>query len=297
MVVLEAKTGEAAIQIAGENAATIDAVLLDVMMPGMDGWDTLARLRENEATAVLPVIMLTAHANAEGDLVRGAESGAVDHVAKPFSGRVLAAKVKALCTRSRRERDLRRKLHAAEDRATIDPLTGLGNRRHLETRLKAEVAHARRHKVPLSLVILDLDHFKSVNDTYGHEAGDRVLSQFADTMRAVFRADDFGFRYGGEEFVVLLRATPSARAVQAAERLRVELRARKFEVGAPHEPLQMTVSAGVASADESNEFNASDLISRADAALYRAKREGRDRIEASESDEAPSGSSGAPSTP
>ena len=278
---LEAKSGEEALAIALANALALDAIVLDVMMPGIDGFETLRRLKENEATSSLPVVLLTAHATGDTHLVQGAVGGAVDHLVKPFSGPVLVAKVRAIVERSRGERELRMRLRQAEETSTIDSLTGLGNRRQFESRLKEESAYAQRHKQPFSLVILDIDHFKSVNDTFGHAEGDRVLVHVADVIRSILRADDCAFRYGGEEFVMLLRACEPQNGIQAADRLRAAMQTRPIELGEGEVRATrlITFSAGVAAPSSANQFSTEDLLSRADAALYRAKRSGRDRVE------------------
>jgi diguanylate cyclase (GGDEF)-like protein len=276
---LEAGDGEAAVATAEAEHAILDAVVLDVMMPGIDGFETVRRLKQSAATATIPVLLLTAHANDDVDVVRGAETGAVDHLAKPFSGPVLVAKVKAVCERSQKDRELRQKLRYAEENATIDALTKLNNRRSFEARLREETAHAARHQEPFALVLVDLDHFKQVNDTFGHQEGDRVLVHVADALRSVLRKEDTAFRYGGEEFVVLLRATDAAHGARAADRLRAALKERPIDLGDAPESRVITFSAGVAAAEASNAFDAKDLVARADAALYRAKRAGRDRTE------------------
>lgn len=274
---LEAADGAEAIRVATANASVIDAIVLDVMMPGLDGFETLRRLKANDTTASLPVVLLTAHATGDREIVEGVEGGAVDHLVKPFSGPVLVAKVRAIVERSRTERELRSKLRHAEENATIDPLTGLGNRRHFEARLREESAHAKRHGDPFALVLVDIDHFKSVNDTFGHEEGDRVLVHFADAIRSILRADDAAFRYGGEEFVLMLRACTRDNGGFAAERLRAALRRTPIVLGESREERFVTFSAGVAA--PAGDFSTDDIVARADAALYRAKRAGRDRIE------------------
>ena len=132
---VEARSGEEALESARAMAEGLDAIVCDVMMPGIDGFAVLERLKADTTTAAIPVVLLTAHANAETDIVRGVEAGAVEHLAKPFSGRVLAAKVRAMVTRGRAARALEKKLHFAEKHATIDALTGLFNRRHFEARV------------------------------------------------------------------------------------------------------------------------------------------------------------------
>jgi diguanylate cyclase (GGDEF)-like protein len=279
LVCMEATTGEVALELMRANAASIDAVVLDVMMPGMDGFEVLKRIKQDPATSFVPVVLLTAHATAETDIVTGVDAGAFDHISKPFSGPVLVAKVRAMCERARQERELRRKLVSAEANATIDALTNLTNRRSFEKRLKEEAAHARRHRTPFALVLFDIDHFKAVNDTFGHEEGDRVLVHVASSMRAIVRAEDGAFRYGGEEFALILRACDLEAAVAAVARLHERLKAQPIALGDPARPRVITFSAGVAAATEKNGFSTEDMVGRADAALYRAKRAGRDRTE------------------
>ncbi len=274
---LEAASGEQALDVAGANAAAIDAIICDVMMPGIDGFETVRQLKQREETAPIPVLLLTAHAIGEFDIVRSVEAGAVDHLVKLFSGPVLVAKVKATCERARAERQLRTQLVRAETSALVDPLTQLGNRRHFEARLREEAAYSVRHKEPLTLALIDVDHFKSINDTYGHPDGDRVLVYLAEQTNHVLRAGDTAFRFGGEEFVLLLRATKADDAVVAIDRLRAALAANPIELGKFGEPKTILFSAGLASADQSNDFSSEGLVDRADQALYRAKQSGRNR--------------------
>jgi diguanylate cyclase (GGDEF)-like protein len=272
---LEAKNGEEGVTLAAERHEDIDAIVCDVMMPVMDGFATIAELKKNPDTAMIPVIVLTAHANTEGDVVKGVEVGALDHLAKPFSGPVFLAKVNAACTRSRAERGLRKKLILAEETARIDALTGLLNRRSFDQRLREEIAFTKRHKTPFALLLLDVDRFKSVNDTFGHEEGDRVLQHVAAAMRAAIREEDACFRYGGEEFAVILRATDLAGGVRAGDRLLGVLVGRPTLLGPEREVRTITVSGGVALGTDER-FD--DIVTRADAAMYRAKEAGRARI-------------------
>jgi len=226
---------------------------------------------------LIPVLLLTAHATHETDVVRGMDAGAADYLCKPFSGPVLVAKLKSACQRRRSERSLRIQLHRAEQNASLDPLTGLHNRRHFELRFREEAAYAQRHQCPFSLVLLDLDHFKRINDTLGHDAGDRVLAHVAEQIRGVLRSDDSAFRFGGEEFLLLLRACDAQSARNVSERLRTELHTRPVPLLSP--AVTVAFSAGIAAAEEANAFQGDALLRRADAALYRAKRTGRNRTE------------------
>ena len=167
-----------------------------------------------------------------------------------------------------------RKIYEA---AVLDGLTGVANRKHLEERLDSELAFALRHHVDLSVIIVDLDHFKRVNDTYGHLAGDAVLRRAAEIFRETVRLEDFVGRYGGEEFVVVARGTAAARAVKLAERLRAKIAEAPISFEARQIPV--TMSAGVACLDEvSGVTDRASLLTRADERLYRAKEGGRNRV-------------------
>ncbi len=287
MEVLEAHSGESAVELAVANAGQLDVIVLDVMMPGINGFETLTRLKANAVTSTVPVILLTAHANEDVDVVRSADAGAIDHLAKPYRGAILVAKVNAAAKASRQARELQKKLVRAEENATIDPLTRLGNRRHFEARLAEEASFAKRHHAPLALLMIDLDHFKAINDRFGHEDGDRVLEHVAELVRTILRKEDSAFRYGGEEIVVLFRATPVDAALAIAERLRATLRAAPIELGHDAASIPVTFSGGIASADAATEDAVDKLVAHADAALYRAKRGGRDRVELATPGDAP----------
>ncbi|HEY2514448.1 MAG TPA: diguanylate cyclase, partial [Polyangiaceae bacterium] len=206
------------------------------------------------------------------------EGGAVEHLAKPFSGKVLVAKVRAHVARRRSDKTLHDRLQFAETHAAVDALTGLYNRRHFEARLREEILHVRRHSRPLSVLLIDLDHFKSINDTFGHEDGDKVLKHVATTIRGVLRTEDTPCRYGGEEFVILLRESELEAAHFVGERLRTALQKAPIALGPQQESRVITFSGGIAGAHLGNQFDVDELVSRADQAMYRAKRAGRDRL-------------------
>ncbi|WP_394826164.1 GGDEF domain-containing protein [Pendulispora albinea] len=273
----EASNGREAVEHVLERPELIDAIVLDVMMPGLTGFEVIRHIKRIPAAANIPIILVTASATEEDDIVRGVEYGAIDYIMKPISTAVLTAKVRAACERSRAERRLRYDLRFAELHAMIDPLTGLFNRRHFESRIREASAYSKRHDQPFAIVMMDLDHFKSINDTYGHETGDHVLTQFAGAVRSVLRGEDVAFRYGGEEFVLLLRACDAQRAADVAERLQKKLRARPY-VFRDGSTRTITFSAGIAAALSGEGYGHAELVSRADAALYRAKSAGRDRI-------------------
>lgn len=275
----QAESAVRAVDIAQEKAETLDCIVLDSGMVGVDAYDVARKLRGAPETAVIPTLVILGRPPNEAEMLRMLEAGVMDHATKPLSPALFAAKVKALCDRSRMQRELKSRLRYALENAATDALTGLFNRRYFERRLKEESAHARRHKKPFAIIMLDLDHFKLVNDTYGHEDGDRVLKLVADHLGAGLREDDVACRYGGEEMVLLLRSTTGAAARVVANRLRTSLADKRIALGAKKEPKQVTFSAGVAAADDRNDYDAHDIVSRADQALYRAKRAGRNRVE------------------
>ncbi len=269
---LEACDGEQALAILREAHARIDVVVLDVMMPGMNGFEVLARINEDAMLSQVPVILLTAHANAERDFVEGADHGATDHLSKPFSGPVLKAKVLRAARARRASRD---RLTQAELLARIDPLTQLGNRQLLFERLREEASFAKRYHASLCICIVDIDHFKSINDRFGHHTGDQALKLFARTLAASIRKEDTAFRYGGEEFVLLMRQNGEAEARAVLERVRATL--AMFPLSVPGGSEVLSFSGGIAVADGTNEFLTDAMIRRADIALYEAKRAGRGR--------------------
>jgi two-component system, cell cycle response regulator len=241
-----------------------DLILLDVEMPQPDGFEVCRRLKSDEVTQGIPVVFLTG-ASSPDERIFGLELGAVDYVTKPFNPAELRARVRA-SLRTKYLMDLLAK------KAQIDGLTGLWNRAHLEERLKQEQSLARRSGHPLSCVMLDVDHFKSINDTYGHPFGDETLRRIAAVLGEVGRQEDIICRMGGEEFVVLCPNTALAGAEKMAHRCREAL----LEAKLIHDgkPVRVTCSFGVATCGDCT----GDMIAKADKALYEAKRQGRDRV-------------------
>jgi diguanylate cyclase (GGDEF)-like protein len=274
---IEAASGEEALAVLEARGPIVDCVLLDVRMPGASGFDVLKTARQRDELAAIPVIFLTAHADAEADVVEGAALGAADHLSKPFSAAVLTAKVRRAVHQHREHRRIAGKLEQAERLARIDPLTQLGNRQLLLERMREELAYAKRNRTPLALAMMDLDHFKRINDELGHEAGDEALRHFARTLASVIRQEDAAFRHGGEEFVLLLRGADARAALVTLGRVREALKARLVDLGGQRRVV--TFSAGVAVVDEADEYSKDELFARADSALYRAKSAGRDRDE------------------
>lgn len=259
-----------------------DLILLDVMMPRMDGNEVARRIKADASLPFIPIIMQTALESVESK-VEGLDAGADDYLTKPINFTELEARVKSMLRIKalqdrveRRERDLAAANAELKRVAITDGLTGLFNRRHIEERLHEMIEHSHRLHEPLACVLFDLDHFKSVNDTYGHQAGDDVLRQFAGVLRRVAREVDRIGRYGGEEFMVLLPGTVLDAAVTFAERARQEVEAFDFifEGGT----LRRTLSAGVAAWPHPRIRDRYSLVKAADDALYLAKRLGRNRV-------------------
>ena len=259
-----------------------DLVLLDVMMPDMDGLEVVKRLKANPALPFIPVIMQTALDSTER-MVAGLEAGADDYVTKPINFAELEARVRSLLRIKKLQQDLgerEKELSEMNDRllriSLTDGLTGVDNRRALEQRLHEMFEHSLRLHEPVSVVMCDIDHFKVVNDTYGHAAGDEVLKQFAGILKDEAREIDRVGRYGGEEFLLLLPGTVLDAAVTFSERLRqrVDTHTFSYEGGT----LKRTVSFGVASWPHPKITGREGMLKAADDALYVAKETGRNRV-------------------
>jgi diguanylate cyclase (GGDEF)-like protein len=259
-----------------------DLILLDVMMPDMDGLEVVRRLKANPALPFIPVIMQTALDSTER-MVAGLEAGADDYVTKPINFAELEARVRSLLRIKKLQQELgdrEKELSTMNDKllhiSMTDGLTGVDNRRALEQRLHEMFEHSLRLHEPIACVMCDIDHFKKVNDTYGHAAGDEVLKQFAEILREEAREIDRVGRYGGEEFLLLLPGTVLDAAVTFAERLRerVEAHTFSFEGGT----LTRTVSLGVASWPHPRITGREGMLKAADDALYVAKEMGRNRV-------------------
>jgi two-component system, cell cycle response regulator len=245
-----------------------DLILLDLEMPDLCGFDVCRALKADPDLCMIPVLFLSGSTTAE-DKVRGLDLGAIDYITKPFDAFELRARVRA-ALRTKHLQDL------LIEHAHIDPLTGLPNRRALMERLQSEWARLQRHGGSLSVIMADLDHFKRINDTYGHHIGDKMLQEAAQAIAKQCRKTDLPGRYGGEEFVVLVPDEQATGAACLAERCRREV--AKISVVVQDKPVQITASFGVA--DATNLATQELLIERADDALYQAKTAGRNAVHA-----------------
>jgi diguanylate cyclase (GGDEF)-like protein len=282
-----AADGDIALKMVVENPP--DLILLDVMMPTIDGTEVARRIKENKSLPFIPIIMQTA-LDAPEHKVAGLGAGADDYITKPIEFAELGARVKSMLRIKRLQEELELKTtELAEANQQLlrvsqtDALTGLANRRHIEQRLNEMFEHSARLEEPLGCVMCDIDKFKMVNDTYGHQAGDAVLRQFAQILKNEAREIDRIGRYGGEEFLLLLPGTVLDSAVTFAERVRkaVEEHTFTFDGGT----LKRTASFGVSGWPHPAIVHCETLVKMADDALYVAKETGRNKVVRFASDE------------
>ncbi|HSK18863.1 MAG TPA: diguanylate cyclase [Longimicrobiales bacterium] len=272
--ILEAGDGEQALALVREAAP--DLILLDVMLPDIDGYEISRRIKGADDLPFIPIILVTARDSTQ-DKVAGLDAGADDYLTKPINFPELEARVRSMLRIKRLQDELEEKNKELERLSISDGLTGLFNHRHIHGLLAEEFERVARTNDCMSVAMFDLDHFKSVNDTYGHQAGDRVLVELADILREVARDVDRLGRYGGEEFMALLPETCIDDAAVFVERVRREVARRPFDVGGD-DPLHMTLSAGVATYPHETIRDVESLVRLADQALYTAKETGRNRV-------------------
>lgn len=264
-------SGEAVLNACAEDAP--DVVLLDVSMPGMDGYEVARVLKSRPVTADIPIVFVTGSCETR-QKVQGFSLGANDYITKPFHRDELVARVE-VAIRIKQQSDALKAANAQLAALSVtDELTGLYNRRHLDQRLAEEVALAKRHQFPLSCLMVDVDRFKRINDTFGHQEGDRVLQVVAQVLRESTRVSDVVGRYGGEEFMVITPGTPLLSACKLGERIRTRTEAQ--DVQAAGDVIHITVCIGVAQLGQAD--TPESLVASADRALYMAKRSGRNRV-------------------
>lgn len=241
-----------------------DLILLDIQMPDMDGYEVCRRLKKNDNTRQIPVIFVTGNDQAEDEEL-GLSLGAVDYITKPYSAAIVEARIATHITLKQQSDELRRL-------AMHDQLTGLYNRHFLIDVAAKRISQAHRHKQALCVLMIDIDHFKTVNDEHGHSVGDAVLREVAAIVKQQSRNEDVVARFGGEEFVILLDNCDLANGAKKAELLRASL------VDSAIEGLRVSASFGLAQLDDNSE-GFDELLHRADEAVYKAKSNGRNRVE------------------
>jgi two-component system cell cycle response regulator len=272
-VSIVAEVSEAVIRAKGGD---FDLIVVSLSMEKQDGLRLCATLRSLEATRQTPLLVMVE----EGDmkrLVRALDIGVNDYLMRPIEATELVARVRTQLRRKRYADRLRHSLQLSLEMAITDQLTGLFNRRYMARHLNTLIASAAETGKPTSFLILDIDYFKQVNDTYGHDIGDDVLREFAARISANVRGLDLACRYGGEEFVVVMPDTDMAFAYMVAERLRQAVADVPFQISVKPGRLPITISIGITVSEGASD-TAEALLRRADQALYRAKRDGRNRV-------------------
>jgi two-component system, cell cycle response regulator len=252
-----------------------DLVIVSLALKNFDGLRLCSQLRSPDRTRDVPVLAIS-----EGDsnarLVRGLEIGINDYLMRPIDKNELLARVRTQIRKKRYTERLRDNVQLSIEMAITDPLTGLYNRRYTESHLGSLLEQAASHKKPLTVLVIDIDYFKAINDTYGHDAGDDVLREFSLRIKKSIRGIDLACRYGGEEFVVVMPETDLTVATMVAERLRRRIATEPFPIQDGSRSIEVTISIGISAL--SREDTAAKILKRADAALYRAKRDGRNRV-------------------
>jgi diguanylate cyclase (GGDEF)-like protein len=254
----------------------VDIILCDLEMPRMDGFKFLSMLKGRPDFQDVPVIILTGR-NDQERKIKGLEQGASDYITKPFDHEELVARVRVHLKIKKLQDELKRSNELLLELSNTDHLTGLFNRRYMMEALEREVQRSVRKGGTLSLVLLDIDHFKRVNDDYGHQQGDTVLKRVALQLQKELRNYDCAARYGGEEFVAILPDSNLKESVFVADRIRMAIQGARFDT--PLDTLNLTVSLGVACFSQEYAPTVDGFIKMADDALYRAKANGRNRVE------------------
>jgi len=266
--VYAATNGRSAVKIARD--VIPDLILLDIVMPEMDGYKVLAELNSFEETRDIPVIIVSGLSSAE-DEKKGLASNAVDYISKPFDAEIVKLRIRNQIKIVNQMREIVRL-------STTDQLTGVPNRRGFDNQMEREWARMIREKFPMSVLMLDVDKFKNYNDTYGHQQGDVVLQMVAKTMtQSYLRSTDYGARWGGEEFITILPNTNMEGAIDVAERVRTNI--ENLSIPLPNgETTRVTVSIGVNTVTPTTGDPIDEFIECSDNALYSAKQTGRNRV-------------------
>ena len=263
-----APNGSSAVEKANEYLP--DLILLDILMPEMDGYQTILELKKNDVTRKIPVIFITG-LNSDEDEEKGLSLEAADYITKPFNAVLVKLRV-------RNQIQIVNQMRTIEKLSLQDQLTNLPNRRSFDERLNMEWRQSIREQTPISILMIDVDKFKNLNDTYGHPQGDIVLQKIADIIPASFkRAGDFAARWGGEEFVVLLPNTHLHGALEIAEKIRADIADTRVSLTGGLSA-QVTVSVGVNTQEPTVNSNINEFVSSVDKALYAAKDAGRNKV-------------------
>jgi two-component system cell cycle response regulator len=253
----------------------VDLMIVSLGLGSFDGLRLCNQARTHEPTRNLPILLIADREDRQ-KVLRGLELGVNDYLSRPVDRNELLARARTNVRQKRYVDRLRQSVRQSVELALYDPLTGLANRRFLERRLSAMIETARQRGAPLTVMILDIDHFKRVNDTYGHDTGDLVLKGFAAELRQIVRGGDLVCRLGGEEFLVAMPGIDATLAARMAERARRTIESKEFMIGSASVSVSITVSIGIS--DLRGERDFMELYRRADRALYRSKSAGRNRV-------------------
>jgi two-component system cell cycle response regulator len=270
---IENNPGEALFHAAEGN---YDLLIISLALENVDGLRLCSQVRSLERTRNVPILAIS-----DGDdnakMLRGLEIGVNDYLMRPIDKNEILARARTQIRKKRYTERLRDNVQQSIEMAITDALTGLYNRRYMESHLSALVEQAAARGKPLTALVLDIDFFKAINDGHGHDAGDDVLREFAVRVRKSIRGIDLACRYGGEEFVIIMPETDMAVATIVAERLRRRIASEGFPIHQGARSLEVTISIGIATLDAADD-TAGSILKRADQALYRAKRDGRNRV-------------------
>ena len=272
-VVVERDPQAALLKLGGEQG--FDLIIVSLSLTGSDGLRLCSQVRSLDRMRHLPVIILVEPGD-DARLMRGLDMGVNDYLMRPIERHEMLARVKTQIKRKRHSDFLRTRLEESVELSITDPLTGLHNRRYMEGHLKSLVSEALGSGRSLSVLLADIDHFKNVNDTHGHDAGDVVLKEFSQRFRRNTRGIDLACRLGGEEFLIIMPDTDLTRAYQVGERLRACIAAESFQLR-PDLRIRITASVGLSTLEQASD-TPETLFKRADNALYAAKRRGRNRV-------------------
>jgi two-component system cell cycle response regulator len=270
---IETEPGEALFHAA---EGSYELVIVSLGLQNFDGLRLCSQIRSLERTRNVPILAIAEPDN-NARLLRGLEIGVNDYLMRPIDKNEMLARVRTQIKKKRYTERLRDNVQASIEMAITDALTGLHNRRYMETHLSSLAEQAVSRGKPLSVLVLDIDFFKSINDGHGHDAGDDVLREFALRIRKSIRNIDLACRYGGEEFVIVMPETDMAVATMVAERLRRAIAGEPFPIQQGMQLLDVTLSIGIAAIGGPGD-TAAAMLKRADTALYRAKRDGRNRV-------------------
>ncbi len=255
--------------------SSINLILLDIVMPNIDGYELCKRLKDAKNTKYIPVVFITANTT-ESSIEQAFEVGGVDYVTKPFKPKELLARVDTHLKMQELINDLRKSQEELKLLASIDPMTKLYNRRYFAEISKHVVSLSKREKTITTIIMIDIDKFKNINDTYGHEVGDKVIIYLSKKLKELTRESDVVCRYGGEEFVILLPETSTEGATIIANKIREEIQSL-YLIVEKNQKIKYTISLGISQV-KIYDKNIESALRRSDDALYKAKNNGRNQV-------------------